>query len=90
MLPSVILSFGLLQRRYKWGLSKLWSFLGPYYNTGPNTGPNLEDPKRNQNFDNPPKVGKENGTRNGNRDDSRLHAMLHDSLQCTGFTTLEY
>ena len=26
-------------------LSKLWSlFLGPYYSTGPNTGPNLGDP----------------------------------------------
>ena len=36
------------------GLSKLWSFLGPYYNTGPNTGPNLGDPKRDHNFDNPP------------------------------------
>ena len=28
--------------------------LGPYYNTGPNTGPNLVDPKRDHNFDNPP------------------------------------
>ena len=27
------------------GLSKLWSLLGPYYNTGPTTGPNLGDPK---------------------------------------------
>ena len=32
------------------GLSKSWSFLGPYYNTGPNSG----DPKRDHNFDNPP------------------------------------
>ena len=30
------------------------SCLGPYYNTGPNTGPNLRDPKRDHNFDNPP------------------------------------
>ena len=29
-------------------------FLGPYYNTGPNTRPNLGDPKRDHNFDNPP------------------------------------
>ena len=29
-------------------------FLGPYYNTGPNRGPNLGDPKRDYNFDNPP------------------------------------
>ena len=29
-------------------------FLGPYYHTGPNTGPNLVDPKRDHNFDNPP------------------------------------
>ena len=28
--------------------------LGPYYNTAPNTGPNLGDPKRDHNFDNPP------------------------------------
>ena len=28
--------------------------LGPYYNTGPNKGPNLGDPKRDHNFDNPP------------------------------------
>ena len=32
-------------------------FLGPYYNTLPNTGPNLGDPKRDYNFDNPPFVG---------------------------------
>ena len=30
-------------------------FLGPYYNTGPYTGPNLGDPKRDHHFDNPPK-----------------------------------
>ena len=30
--------------------------MGPYYNTGPNTGPNLRDPKRDHNFDNPPVV----------------------------------
>ena len=29
-------------------------FLGPTYITGPNTGPNLGDPKRDHNFDNPP------------------------------------
>ena len=29
-------------------------FLSPYYNMGPNTGPNLEDLKRDHNFDNPP------------------------------------
>ena len=29
-------------------------FLGPYYNTGPNTGPKLGDPTRDHNFDNPP------------------------------------
>ena len=29
-------------------------FLGPYYNMGPNTWPNLGDPKRDHNFDNPP------------------------------------
>ena len=29
-------------------------FLGPYYNTGPKTGPNLGDPKRDHNFDNLP------------------------------------
>ena len=32
------------------GLSKYGPFLGPYYNTGPNLG----DPKRDHNFDNPP------------------------------------
>ena len=31
-------------------------FLGPHYTTGPNTGPNLGDPKRDHNFDNPPNV----------------------------------
>ena len=31
-------------------------FLGPYYNTGPNTRPNLGDPKRDHNFDNPPYI----------------------------------
>ena len=31
-------------------------FLGPYYNTGPDTGPNLGDPKRDHNFDNPPHI----------------------------------
>ena len=30
-------------------------FLGPYYNTGPNTGPSLGDPKRDHNFDSPPR-----------------------------------
>ena len=29
-------------------------FLGPDYNTGPNTGSNLGDLKRDHNFDNPP------------------------------------
>ena len=28
--------------------------LGPHYKTGPNTGPNLGEPKRDHNFDNPP------------------------------------
>ena len=32
-------------------------FLGPYYNTGPDTGPNLGDPKRDHHFDNPPHPG---------------------------------
>ena len=32
-------------------------FLGPHYNTGPNTGPYLRDPKRDHNFDNPPCPG---------------------------------
>ena len=31
-------------------------FLGPCYNTGPYTGPNLGDPKREHNFDNLPMV----------------------------------
>ena len=29
-------------------------FLNPYYITGPNTGPNLRDPKRNHSYDNTP------------------------------------
>ena len=29
-------------------------FWVPIINTGPNTGPNLRDPKRDHNFDNPP------------------------------------
>ena len=34
-----------------WGTFKIMvPFLGPYYNTGPNLG----DPKRDHNFDNPP------------------------------------
>ena len=33
-------------------------FLGPYYSMGPNTGPNLGDPKRDHNFDNPPSHAK--------------------------------
>ena len=37
-------------RRIYGGLSKLWSLLGPYCNTGPNLG----DPKRDHNFDNLP------------------------------------
>ena len=36
-------------------------FLGPYYNTGPETGPNLGDPKRDHNFDNPPCSVSEHG-----------------------------
>ena len=32
-------------------------FLGSYYTTGPNTGPNLGDPKRDHNFDNHPYAG---------------------------------
>ena len=31
-------------------------FLGPYYNTGPKTGPNLGDPKRDHNFDSSPNI----------------------------------
>ena len=31
-------------------------FLRPSYSTGPNTGPNLGDPKRDHNFDNPPYI----------------------------------
>ena len=37
-------------------------FLGPYYNTGPHTGPNLGDPKRDHNFDNPPNLGPARGS----------------------------
>ena len=33
---------------------KYGPFLCPCYYTGPNTGPNLGDPKRDHNFDNPP------------------------------------
>ena len=31
-------------------------FLGPNFNMGPNTGPNLGNPKRDHNFDNPPYI----------------------------------
>ena len=38
-----------------WGIVKIMaSFLGPHYNTGSNTGPNLGYPKRDHNFDNQP------------------------------------
>ena len=38
-----------------WGIVKIMvPFLGPYYNTVPNTGPNFGDPKRDHNFDNSP------------------------------------
>ena len=40
--------------RYMGGYQKYGPFLGPCYNTGTNTGPNLGDPKRDHNFDNPP------------------------------------
>ena len=41
--------------RWIWGYCQNYDpFLGPYYTTGPNTGPNLGDPKRDHNFDNPP------------------------------------
>ena len=36
------------------GCQNYGPFLGPYYNTGPDTGSNLEDPKRDHNLDNPP------------------------------------
>ena len=37
---------------YMGGCQNYGPFLGPYYNTGPNLG----DPKRDHNFDNPPYV----------------------------------
>ena len=40
-----------------WGIVKIMVpfWVPPYYNTGPNnTGPNLRDPRRDHNFDNPP------------------------------------
>ena len=36
-----------------YGVKIMVPFWGPYYK-GPNTGPNLGDPKRDHNFDNPP------------------------------------
>ena len=36
------------------GCQNYGPFLDPYYNTGPNTGPILGDPKRDHNFDKPP------------------------------------
>ena len=45
--------------------SKLWvvvkimvPFWGPYYNTGPHTGPSLGDPKRDHHFDKSPLIQK--------------------------------
>ena len=43
-----------LLTRYVGGCQNYGHFLGPCYDTGPNTGPNLGDPKRDHNFDNPP------------------------------------
>ena len=40
--------------RYMEDCQNYGPFLGPYYNTGPHTGPNLGDPKRDHNFDKPP------------------------------------
>ena len=40
----------LRQRMHLGGCQNYGPFLGPYYNTGPNLG----DPKRDHNFDNPP------------------------------------
>ena len=39
-----------LQRRHLGDCQNYGPFLGPYYDTGPNLG----DPKRDHNFDNPP------------------------------------
>ena len=36
------------------GCQNYGPFLGPCYNKGPNTGPNLGDPKRDHIFDNSP------------------------------------
>ena len=43
-----------LLRRHMGDCQNYGPFLGPYYNTGPSTGPNLGDPKRDHNFDNLP------------------------------------
>ena len=40
-----------------WDCQNYDPFLGPDYNTGPNTGPSLGDPKRDNNFDSPPIQG---------------------------------
>ena len=45
---------GPLQNEYLGACQNYGPFLGPYYNTGPNTEPNLGDPKRDHNSDNPP------------------------------------
>ena len=50
-------------------------FWGPYYNTGPNLG----DPKRDQNFDNPPYVSLSN---------PRAPSYLNSSL--LGYVTVGY
>ena len=42
------------------GCQNYGPFSGPYYNTGPDTGPNLRDPKREHNFDNPPNCCSDN------------------------------
>ena len=47
--------FGLWLRNFYLGdCHNYGPSLGPYYHTGPNTGPSLGDPKRDHNFDNPP------------------------------------
>ena len=67
---------------YMWDCQNYGPFWGPYYNTGPNMAPNLGDPKRDHNFDNPPHVYLQAHMLRGYVDSMEYHA-------CASWTALK-
>ena len=51
--PPRFIIWKILTKFYVGDCQNHGPFLGPYYNRGPSTGPNLGDPRRDHYFDNP-------------------------------------